>query len=204
MLRINGIDQNNEQRYTLKSLNIASNSKAISIFNEIDMSDGKQDNYLTEKQYAEFNKRLSEHPENTKNKSVDIPEKDLTPPPQTIKEKKKEIASTVNEKDKDGNIIKEIIYDSDGKLAKYTVMEYDKNGNETKFINYNPDGTVADYGTYEYNDSNKFTRWVRYSADGNIKWYDIFEYDANGNETVTTYNADGTLYKASKDAIFGL
>ena len=201
--KIGGKEQINEQHYTLKSLNISNNSKAISIFNEIDMSDGKQDNYLTENQYADFNKRLSMHPENTKNRNAIPPEKDLTPPAPTINPTG-ELINIISEKDENGNSIKEITYDKEGNLIKYTTMEYDKNGNETKFINYNTDGTVADYGTYEYNDNNQFTRWVRYSADGNIKWYDIFDYDKNGNETVTTYNADGTLYKEPEEYIFGL
>ena len=53
---------NNEykpQKYTMESLNIKKGTSEASIFNEIDKFDGKEDGYLTDLQYIDYQKRVS-------------------------------------------------------------------------------------------------------------------------------------------------
>ena len=51
---VNGNGPVEGKRYTMQSLNIQSGTRAVSIFNEIDMSDGVKDNSLTEEQVLEY------------------------------------------------------------------------------------------------------------------------------------------------------
>ena len=64
---LDGVNSNNPidgKHYTMQSLNIKPESRAASIFNEIDMSDGTQDNSLTQEQVNKFkNEYLGKMPE---------------------------------------------------------------------------------------------------------------------------------------------
>mgnify|MGYP004532014461 CR=1 FL=1 len=55
---VNGNGPVEGKRYTMQSLNIQSGTRAASIFNEIDMSDGVEDNSLTEEQVLEYSKAV--------------------------------------------------------------------------------------------------------------------------------------------------
>lgn len=64
---LDGVNSNNPidgKHYTMQSLNVKPESRAASIFNEIDMSDGTQDNSLTQEQVNKFkNEYLGKMPE---------------------------------------------------------------------------------------------------------------------------------------------
>lgn len=59
---LNGVNGNGPvegKSYTMQSLNIQSGTRTASIFHEIDMSDGVEDNSLTQKQVREFKETSS-------------------------------------------------------------------------------------------------------------------------------------------------
>ena len=63
-----------------------------------------------------------------------------------------------NEYDKDGNLIKEQTYNSEGELISYNTNEFDDRGNKTVSVFYDKDGKVAGETQVEYNDQNLPTK----------------------------------------------
>lgn len=115
--------------------------------------------------------------------------------------------------DANGNIIKETVYSSNGKVQYWIQYEYDRNGNKIKETRYRSNGSIR----YEikYDSNGHMTKQTTYNADGNkeTEEYDqngnrikltkdddsgnkeIYEYDANGNTIRVTYtNDDGVYY----------
>lgn len=54
---VKGVNSNIETQYTLEAMEIKEGSIEASIFKEIDLSDGKEDGFLIEKQHNEYQKR---------------------------------------------------------------------------------------------------------------------------------------------------
>ena len=52
---INGVNSNTETQYTIQKLGIKEGSEEASIFKKIDLSDGKEDGFLTQQQYEQYN-----------------------------------------------------------------------------------------------------------------------------------------------------
>jgi antitoxin component YwqK of YwqJK toxin-antitoxin module len=110
----------------------------------------------------------------------------------TISNLKSTKISKICEYNKNGKLMKETIYYSDGIIGH--INEYNENENEklVKRILYSPNGkTIWEIEKYDENE-NQITS-TYYRNDGTIEKID--EYDRNGRDIIkaTHYNPDGTI-----------
>lgn len=106
--------------------------------------------------------------------------------------------------DKQGKIIEENSYTSDGSLSSKTECQYNDKGNLTEGDGYGPSGNLYSKATYEYNDKGKITEQNCYNE--NASSYSItkitYQYDELGyNIEKDEYRLDGTVqvYKYKYD-----
>ena len=72
---IDGVNSNSKTQYTIQSLGIKEGSQEASIFKKIDLSDGKDDGYLTEQQYEQYNADIQSKINNAKQQAQSIGDK---------------------------------------------------------------------------------------------------------------------------------
>lgn len=72
------------------------------------------------------------------------------------------------EYDKDGKMLSDKYYHSDGSLSRTWKYEYDEKGNHIKLTFIEADGSVAEYTEYKYDDTGFCTTESRYSEDGKL------------------------------------
>lgn len=90
-----------------------------------------------------------------------------------------------------GGRVEETYY-SDG--SPQCRVEYDANGNETKEILYNPDGSIFRWTEIKYDATGNAAEVTAYNPDGSLSNRSECEYDADGNITKQTqYNPDGSI-----------
>lgn len=94
-----------------------------------------------------------------------------------IGEDSKDTSSRYDEK---GNLVKENIYDFNGKLSSKMTYKYDAKGNRIEAIFHNPDDSQGDYSTFKYDDLGNLIESNNYRPDGSLMGRQTYTFDHNG------------------------
>lgn len=88
--------------------------------------------------------------------------------------------------DKDGRVIKEILYNEDGSVDQRTEYEYDAAGNLIKELQYDKNtGSVDAIRKYEYDQDGNETKYLYYNIDGTVHASRTYETEYDGNGVLT-------------------
>lgn len=79
--------------------------------------------------------------------------------------------------DKNGNVLEEIEYDSQGKVKTHMKYQYDGNNNKIKEIEMSPAGKAVRVHEYKYNSNNLRTERNTYDGAGKLKSKRTYQYD---------------------------
>lgn len=79
--------------------------------------------------------------------------------------------------DKNGNVLEEIEYDSQGKVKTHFKYQYDANNNKIKEIEVSPAGKAVRVHEYKYNSNNLRTERNTYDGAGKLKSKRTYQYD---------------------------
>jgi hypothetical protein len=93
--------------------------------------------------------------------------KSITVYEENVDEKLKEHLESVTIYDKNGKIIEEKEFNSEGKLKWHVVNVYDENGQKIKETEYDAKGNVLEMNEYTYQNSLRVLR-VKYNGKGEI------------------------------------
>ncbi len=113
------------------------------------------------------------------------------------KRKKALFLAYVNVYNKQGDVIKYISYDSDGKIEMITTSEYRNGLHKKNFVQNKKDSPKILSGTLKYNKNGQLLKTIVYDAKGKVTFYEKYRYDKQGNpiELIIYFGYDGLLIK---------
>ncbi|HTO15238.1 MAG TPA: hypothetical protein VLZ83_05690 [Edaphocola sp.] len=90
-----------------------------------------------------------------------------------------ELEEKITTEIKNGKIIKEISYDSEGKLKSTLEYKYGRNNNKKQAIRYDSNSVIVSKSNYEYSNRDKVKQTETFAKNGKLKSKGT--YDKNGN-----------------------
>ena len=98
-----------------------------------------------------------------------------------------------------GQVEKEIFYDTDMNFINYTTYEYDGNGNVTCERNYNSESELTGAKTYSYNSEGKLISEENRNSNNEVETTKEYAYDEQGRvSNIVTQNKDGLVVQQEK------